>query len=511
MRVSLSPKSIIISIKARSYGQSLPSFWFGLLLPLSFAPFHLPGLAILSLAFFYAQLVNKDCRFAFLNGLFFGLGYFGLGTSWIFISIRDYGHLNSYLAALITLSFLLYLSLFPAVMAFIFKKFAGWHFSFSNCLLFSALWILFEFLRANLFGGFPWILVGFSQFDAPSKYLLPIIGVFGVSFVTCLAATLLASSGQLQGKKYYLRLSCFVLLVIAPLLLKPINWAKEKSTPLSVGIIQANLSMRDKWDEELFWQLITRYQQQTEALLGTSLIVMPESAIPLPAAYLEDLLSQLDDKAKQANSAVLLGIPQAGAANKEDYFNALISLGRAKGYYLKQHLVPFGEYIPELFSSLSKWLNIPDAHLKPGEENQTLVRVKQHPIATLICYEVAYSELLRRQLPQGEWIVSISDDGWFGHSLAMYQQQQMAQVRSMETARYQVVANNDGLSSLINTRGKIIASLPPFSAGLLKTELFPATGQTPWVYWGDLPSFLFCLLIVLFIISHSRAKSISGP
>lgn len=495
--------------KTINYLHLLRSFLFGMLLPLGFAPFHFPGAAVLSIALFYAHIINKHSQHSFLNGLFFGLGYFGLGTSWVYVSIHEYGHLNSIISALITLFFLLYLSLFPALMTLTFKRLAKLQFPVYSCLLFSALWVLCEYFRSTLLSGFPWLLLGFGQFDAPSKYLLPVVGVLGVGFLTCFAATLLAASTtQLRGIKRYVGLAIFVVLLLFPSLLKYKNWSKESAQPLSVGVIQANLSMRDKWDENLFWQLLERYKHDTEQLLGTKLIVMPESAIPLPPSYVGDFLADMHTKAKQAGSAIMLGMPKPTTIDEDSYFNALISLGIAKGFYLKQHLVPFGEYIPTPFQYISDKLAIPDANLRPGKNNQTLMKVQHHPIATLICYELAYGDLLRRQLPLAEWIISISDAGWFGHSLAMYQQLQMAQVRSLETSRYQVVANNDGLSSVINTRGEIVASLPAFSAGVLKTTLFPAKGITPWVYWGDNPTLLFCALIVLFSSGYriSRRK-----
>ncbi|WED44163.1 apolipoprotein N-acyltransferase [Legionella cardiaca] len=490
-------KQALITVKAISYSHLLRAFLFGLILPLSFAPFHIPGAAILSIAFFYAQLIEEKNPHPVLNGLFYGLGYFGLGISWIYVSIHEYGHLNSIVSALITLLFLLYLSLFPALMAGICKRLINSRYPVYSCLLFSAVWILCEYSRSTLFSGFPWLLLGFGQFDAPSKYLLPIIGVFGVGFITCFAAALLTTSIQFKGVARYLALTAFVFLLLFPSLLRQVAWAEPKAEPVSVGIIQANLSMRDKWDENLFWQLLQRYQDETEKLLGTQLIVMPESAIPLPPSYVEEFLGQMHKKAKKAGSAILLGIPKPTMIDENSYFNALISLGAAKGSYLKQHLVPFGEYIPKAVQTISEWLAIPDANLLPGKKNQALVKVQRHSIATLICYELAYGDLLRQQLPKGEWIVSISDDGWFGHSLAMYQQLQMAQVRSLATGRYQVVANNDGLSSVINAQGELVASLPAFNSGILKTTLIPATGTTPWVRVGDTPILIFCALIIL--------------
>jgi apolipoprotein N-acyltransferase len=253
----------------------------------------------------------------------------------------------------------------------------------------------------------------------------------------------------------------------------------------------------------LFWQLLQRYQQDTESLLGTQLIVLPESAIPLPASYIGDFLTNLHEEAKRVGSAILLGIPQPTTVEEDYYYNSLISLGHAKGSYLKQHLVPFGEYIPNLFLRASSWLGIPDANLKSGRSNQSLIKVHNHPIASLICYELGYSNLLRQQLPSAKWIVSISDDGWFGHSLALYQQQQMAQALSLLSARYQVVANNDGLSSIINTQGDVVSSLPAFNEGILKSQLFPSKGITPWVSFGDTPILLFSLLIIVLALIQS--------
>lgn len=473
-------------------------FFFGLILPLGFAPFHLPGMAILSLALFYYHLANQSQPSPFLSGLMFGLGFFGSGVSWVYISIHDYGHLHGSVAALITLAFLLYLAIFPALTALIFCRLISNPRSIYACLVFSALWILAEYLRANFLTGFPWLLLGYGQFDSPIKYLLPLFGLYGAGFIACLAACMLANSvAGLKRRKASPWLLACITLILFPLAFKSIAWGKEDTTPVTVGVVQANISMRDKWDENLFWQLLGRYQHDTEELLGTQLIVLPESAIPLPATYVSDFLMNLNQEAQKAGSAILLGIPQPTTIDEDYYFNSLISLGKAKGTYIKQHLVPFGEYIPEPFLLASNWLGVPEANLKQGRANQALVRVLRHPVASLICYEIGYGHLLRRQLPVAEWIVSISDYGWFGRSLAPYQQQQMAQVLSLESARYQVVANNDGLSTIINTRGEMLASLPAFSEGLLKSTIYPTTGSTPWVLFGDLPVLILSLLIIM--------------
>ena len=197
---------------------------------------------------------------------------------------------------------------------------------------------------------------------------------------------------------------------------------------------------------------------------------------------------------------MLLGIPHPNEANDGHYHNALLGLGDAQGVYLKQHLVPFGEYIPAPFLSINRWLNLPEPALVPGHAKQTPVTLNDHRIATLICYELAYPALLRAQLPEAAWIVSISDDGWFGHSFAIYQHIQMAQALSKQTGRFQVLSNNDGLSSLINAKGQITDTLPAFSAGVLEGKIHPAEGASPWVRLGDIPVLFINTLVLLFII-----------
>jgi len=481
------------------YTKYLWCFCYGLLLPLGFAPFHLPGLAILGLALFYKEL-SSERRAPFLEGLSFGLGLFIFGVSWIYVSIHDYGHLSGLLSAGISLLFCLYLSLFFAIAAYGFSRLLIKPFSVFSGLLFAAVWVLCEYLRARLFGGFPWLLLGFAEFDTPMKHLLPVLGTFGAGFVGGFAATFLSRATQTQGLKRSKNLLIFVILIVSPIVLKPVIWAEKKGDPISVGLIQANLSMRDKWDEDLFWELLHRYQKSLSKLMGKQLIVLPESAIPLPPTYLPDFLQALHVRAKKADSAILLGMPYPSTDKSERYYNALVSYGRAKGVYFKQHLVPFSEHIPSLFRWLSAKLDLPIANLKSGDNNQNLIKVHRHPVASLICYELAYGDLLRKQLPGAEWIVSISDDGWFGHSLAMYQQLQMAQVRSLEAARFQVVSNNDGLSSVIDNQGGILDSLPAWQAGVLETSLYASSGSTPWVRFGDGPMLLLALAVVLFAL-----------
>lgn len=433
-------------------------------------------------------------------GFIFGLSYFGFGVSWVIVSIHDYGELNYFLAGITTLAFIIYLSLFPALVGYLFKKLEVNHNKLMSVLLFSSLWCFSEVIRASLFSGFPWLLIGTSQIDSPLKYLAPIVGIYGLGMLCTIAAGLLTYTIKENSIKRFYYLSAFVLIIILPALIKSIQWTQVKHEPVTIGVVQANLSMRDKWDETLFWKLLKYYESAIDKLLGKELIILPESAIPLPASYLEEYLQKLNDKSLKANSSLILGILQAADPAETHYYNSIISLGKANGEHVKRHLVPFGEYIPRPFAAINRWLNLPEPNLLPGQPQQQLIQINNQPIASLICYEIAYPSLLRLQMPMAQWIVSISDIGWFGHSFASYQQLQMAQMLSLLSGRYQVVVNNDGLSSVINDHGEITQSLPPFSSGILQGEIFPAHGSTPWIVWSEYPAILFCSFFLFFII-----------
>ena len=483
----------------------------GMLLPIGFAPFHLPGAAILGISLFYSQIQPSRPRKAFFQGLTFGLGFFGLGVSWVSISIHHYGHLALLFAYLITSVFVLFLALFPALCALLFRVLCSPTLpSLIKALLFSGLWCLTEYLRAICFTGFPWLTLGFGQIDTPLHYLLPIIGIYGLSFLAVLAACFLTHAVRKSQSPAWLL--CFVLLLIAPQSLRTIQWSTLENKPLTVGVIQANISMRDKWDEAVFWQIMEHYQDTIQQLIGKKqIILLSESAIPLPAWYIQDFLTELHQQAKKSHTAILFGIPETinhSEQASDTYYNTLSTLGTASGVYRKQHLVPFGEYIPAYFAPMLTKLNLISSDMEAGNAHQALVRAHNRPFAALICYELAYPQLLREQLPTAQWIVSLSDDGWFGHSLASYQHLQMAQALSILTSRYQIVANNDGLSSIINPQGSFVNTLPAFTAGILEGDIYPAQGMTPWVKWGDRPVLGWCMMIIfgVFIFNRTYAK-----
>lgn len=468
----------------------------GLLYTLAYAPFNLPGMLFISLALFYSLIVDNKPVKSFQSGLLFGFALFGSGVSWVLISIHDYGNIAYFPAFLITLLFIFYLSLFPALTAGIFSYLQQPRHLLFSSLLFAALWVLFEWTRATLMTGFPWLLAGTSQINAPLKYLAPVTGTYGLGFISALASAFIANSFRCANPRKPFYIIAAVCLIFLPISLKKIQWTQVEPQPLTTAVIQLNMSMREKWDDHLFWEIVNHYQQAVYTHLNKDLIVMPESSIPAPDIYVQHFLQNLDEKAKVSNSAILLGILKTiQSSEKDTYQNAILSLGQAHGHYAKRHLVPFGEYFPALLHKLNDLLPLPLSDMTAGRPVQQSIQIKDIPIATLICYEIAYPALLDGLLPNARFIVSISDNGWFGHSLASFQQLQMARMLSLQTGRYMILANNDGLSSIIDTQGNIVKSLPAFQAGVLEAEVFKATGSSPWVIFGDLPLLLLALSI----------------
>ena len=471
-------------------------FFAGLLLSLGFAPFHWPLFSLLSIALLFTELNQERSISAFKQGLGFGFGFFGVSVSWIYISIHLYGHLNPLIAGGITLLFISYLALFTATMGLCYRRLNNKIPSAFSGLLFSATWTLTEVLRSYLFTGFPWLLLGLTQVDTPLKTALPIIGIEGLSFISVLLASLVSTLLTFKPHRWLLSVLFVGLFLFPWSLLNP--QMTQVQSPLRVSVIQANFSMREKWDEHLFDQLLYRYDTIINSLINhVDLIVLPEAAIPLPAMYVSEQLERWDSLAKENKSAIVLGIPEITTQRETDYYNTMMGLGVGQGTYRKQHLVPFGEYVPAFLEKFINQLTLPMNDLTAGKAHQALLTIQNHPVASLICYELAYPNLLRQQLPQAEWIISVSDDGWFGHSFAMYQQLQMAQALAIQTQRYHILANNDGLSSIINPQGEIIASVPAFKQGTASAQIYPQKNLTLWVKYGDRPIVGLCLLLVI--------------
>lgn len=478
----------------------------GALFPLGFAPVALPGLALLSLAILFTQLDRKTPKQASLIGWIYGLGKYGLGISWIYVCIANFSNAPVIVAILATLLFIAFLACYEACFALIYTTLFRTASAISKVLGFALLYIIFEWLRSVLFTGFPWLLLGDALIDSPLSSLMPVMGSYGVGFIGVLLAGLLAVAARLNKKRY------FILFILPFLVVKPletIQWTTTLPETLNVSLIQGNVSEKRKWMNEHLDDIIERYIKLTQDNWSSDLIVWPETALPIPSTYIEDILSGLSDAAKNHHAHLLIGIPyQKG----ETLSNAMMLLGDKRGLYQKQHLVPFGEYIPlSIFKLIMQYFDIPLGQLTPGAVHQSPIVFNHIRVAPFICYEIAFSHYILPHLPNANLLVTLSDDSWYGHSFAKAQHLQIARVRSLESGRYQLFSTNNGITAIINDKGKVVKQLPNETINVLKEKVILKSGYTPWAHYGDSPIIITLLILLLVMLIFQELKKHLSP
>lgn len=478
-------------------------FLMGAMLPLAFAPFSVYTLALISPAVLLYQWLKSTPRMAFVKGGLFGLGFFGVGTSWVYISIHTYGNASVFVAGLITFAMVLTLSLWPATQGYLLMRCFGKRHPLIICLMaFPATWVIWEWLRALPLNGFPWLYLGYSQLHTPLRGLAPILGVFGVSLaVTLICGCLVLMSTRQTVKIKLYGLIVLVLVVAAGWALTGKQWTKQAAPPLTVSLVQANISQSLKWQPGEFDHIVQNYQTLSQPWWGKSrLIIWPEAALPAFPEQIPGLLDQLSQTAKEQNSTLLLGI-LLGNLNQKRYFNGIMLLGVDQGQYNKRHLVPFGEYTPlkSVFAFLINYWQIPMSDFTAGADRQTPLTVAGLKVAPFICYEIAYPLEVLKYSRGSDFIVNISDDSWFGKSMASAQQAEMARMRALETGRFILLGANTGITAIVDTHGEVVSALPAHQPGVLSGSIVPMQGQTPLMRWDYIP--LFILLVLLLTIS----------
>lgn len=463
----------------------------------AFAPFSIWGLnLVLFAAAFVLWRQAPTSAAAAWRGFAFGLGYFGAGVHWLFIALHVYGGMPAVLALLAVALFCAYLALFPALAAYLLARCAGRSAAYALLLAAPAAWCLTEWLRGWLFSGFPWLALGYAEL--PSSPLLgfaPVLGVYGLSLLVCfgagaLAYAIVAGDATPAGRRLG-PFAGFVVLLAAGGLLRDVEWSRPIGEPVKVSLLQGNITQDLKFDIRAFQHTLETYlrlARDSEA----KLIITPESAVP---AVFEDtpplFLELLEAHAQRQGGDVLLGVFTQDPITQA-FHNSVLSFGVSptQAYY-KVHLVPFGERIPlkPIFGWIFEHLvSIPIDDQGQGSTRQKPLQVAGQKVAVNICYEDAFGEEIIRQLPEATLLVNMTNDAWYGRSIAARQHNQIAQMRSLETARVMLRATNTGVTSVIDERGQIVASLAEFTTGRLDATIMGRSGSTPFVSWGNWPA-----------------------
>ncbi len=463
-------------------------FTAGLLAVLGFAPFGLFPLTVFALTVLFIQwLCAENARSAAKIGWAFGFGLFVAGIGWIYIALHDYGDMPFLLALPATSLFAAFFALFPALAGYVQAKLHApiWA---RVTLVMPALWVLTEWLRGLIFTGFPWLTMGYSQAAAsPLVGFAPLLGVYGVSLAVAVSAGLFSllwlARWSRQGKIAWAILSMLWIFGVA---LRAVEWTQPRGEPIKVSLAQGNIPQELKFREDKLVETLEIYRklvQQSDARL----IVLPETAVPLLRSEVpENYAAILRDHVRQNGGDIIIG---AFERDHEQYYNSVFTLGTAESQsYRKNHLVPFGEFIPlrpVLGWLINEVLHIPMGDLARGGIEQPPLKVAAQKVAVNICYEDAFGEEIIRALPEATLLVNVSNDAWYGNSHAAMQHNQISQMRALETGRMMLRSTNTGVTSIIGRSGRILQMLPQHEEGVLTGMAQGYVGSTPYVRWGN--------------------------
>ncbi|MFA5548799.1 MAG: apolipoprotein N-acyltransferase [Porticoccaceae bacterium] len=501
-----SPRALLAS----PLGPRLLALAAGALFPLALAPFGWSSLGILSMALLCALLRDGGPREVFIRALAFGLGQFGVGASWVYVSIHVYGEAPVPLAALLTGLFILLLALCLAVPFSLYGRVARRQ-PLAAVFVFPSLWVLAEWFRGWFLTGFPWLYLGNSQIDGWLAGWAPLGGVLALGWMAAFSGAALAQLGQLRDRApgVIAGLLCAALPWLWGATLDDKRWTTPAEAPVRVALLQPALPLAQKWDQGALFQILDLYRRESETLWDNPLVIWPESAIPEVRHRVDHYLAWMDERAREAGSTLITGIPTQ-ASNR--YYNSVIALGDGSGQYDKRHLVPFGEYVP-----LERWLrgtirffDLPMSTFSGGAEGQPLLRAGKLHIATAICYEIVYQDLVARTTADADILLTVSNDTWFGSSIGPHQHFEMARLRALENGKPVLRATNDGITAIIDSRGQVRASLPQFQRAVLEGEVTPHSGTTPFTRFGSWPVVVLCLLMVAVGLRLGRTGLIAG-
>ncbi|HQN65669.1 MAG TPA: apolipoprotein N-acyltransferase [Methylophilus sp.] len=496
--------TLISSIISTKKSQYVLVIALGVLAVLGFAPFYLFPLPVLSLfGLFVLWHKTNSPRTAFKLGFAFGLGLYVAGIYWIYISLHDYGGMPWWFAGFCTFCLCAFMALFPALVGYLSKR-AG-----TLWLTAPVLWGISDWVRSWIFTGFPWLTLGYSQVPySPLAGFAPITGIYGVSILAALIAGLMAA-WTIRASPTYRRNSIVIITLLLGVggLLSAAEWTSPVGKPLQVALLQGNIAQDVKWSPENAQRTIDTYLQMVKQS-RSPFIILPETALPVIA-------SQLDTSVKEALTAhainnggdIVVGMVEYDF-DSNAYFNSALSFGSAPSQaYRKNHLVPFGEFIPlkQVFGWIYRdWLNMPLSDLSRGGWEQASMQVAGQHVGINICYEDVFGEEIIRQIPEATLLVNISNDAWYGRSIAADQHMQFSQARALETGRMMLRATNTGATAAVDTHGYVLAHAPHDQAVILETQAQGYTGTTPYARWGNWPFILLSFAAMAFVLSRKN-------
>lgn len=485
----------------------LIAFVLGCAMPLVFAPMSWSLLApalVLPLLFVSLTRSPKD---AAAHLFWFGFGFFLVGTYWIYISVHVFGD------AALPIAILLMVGLSLIIAAFMWLS--GWLMSrlthgepWLMILVAPPAWVLIEWLRGWILTGFPWLALGYSQIDTPLAGWAPVLGVYGVSFMLMTSTTALLVTIMVNGRARLYAMSVIVLPWLIGSLLQTVSWTEPDGGAIRTTIVQGGIPQDRKWKPEQRQPTMDFYRNATLRVPGSEIVVWPEVAIPALDDQVKAYLNIIDRDARRNRQSVLLGILERSVEGR--VYNSVLMLGgEERLVYRKRHLVPFGEYFP-VPAFVREWMrmqNLPYSDLAAGEHPQPLlVAANGVKLAIAICYEDAYGAEQLYAFPDAGIFINVSNDAWFGDSIAPHQHLEIARMRALEFGRPKIRATNTGISAFIGYDGSLLQTSAQFEPVVMTADVQPRKGATPYVRFGNWPVIGFSLSMLGIFWIRSRAS-----
>lgn len=470
----------------------------GGLLVLAFPSFDMSLLAFVVLAPWLARIPGRSPHAAGLGGLVAGLAFFVGSLWWIAGTIIRYGDLPGALALPVAIAVLAALALYLSLYGAAFAALLAWLRPTSGpafVLEAASLWVALEYLRSHLLSGFPWNLLGYSQYQ--NFALLPvttITGVYGLSFLVLATNAGLAWAVRHWG---HWREAGWVVAVVGGLVavaLLPGGWSSRDAgsgPALSVALIQGNIAQELKWNPARQAETLVTYQRLTQAAAvenRPALIIWPETAVPF-SLQADGRREAVLAVARAVRTPLLVGAPHVDPRANRVYNSAFLidSTGAVTGRYDKIRLVPFGEYVPlrRLLFFADWFVTGGIGEFTPGEA-VGLFASSAGRFGVVICYEAIFPDLVRRAFADGaDFLVNITNDAWFGRTSAPYQHLAMAAVRAVENQAYVVRAANTGISAIIAPDGRILRASGLFTQEVIAGLIQPRRETTFYTRHGD--------------------------
>jgi len=492
----------------------------GAFLVVGFAPFGFSIAPFVSLvALFYLWRESASPRERFFIGLMFGLGLYLVGVSWVYVSLSTYGGMPLWMGSIAVLGFTGLLALIIAAMGLIFHycipasksvvtdndKSGKQSILLFESLVLAALWTIFEWTKSWLLTGFPWLDVGYTQTNTWLFAFAPIGGVYLISFVVALTAAAIMLG--ISDRRIFAPVGVGLCVIISSYLLNGLNWSESIGQPLRVGVVQANVPIDHKWQAKYRRDIIDQVASLSDELNRQSaldLVVWPETALPVYWQQVDDNFWEL---VRPKGAALLTGLIDGSGSDQQIYNAAVLACEGDTHIYRKRHLVPFGEYLPLrfLFNWVLEYLELPMSDFSSWQGQQDLSCGDSIKIGLSICYEDAFAAEYREHVGDATILVNISEDAWFGDSLAPHQRTQMAQMRARELARPMVRSSNPGPSFVIDQLGNIQTISAQYQVASFSEMVQPHTGDTPFKRYGNWIIYLSFLIVVVSLVTNRRA------